>query len=116
MGQPAAKKDDEIMGTDQHTIPGTPPQVLTFLFIGPLSGGLSVNVSIEGKSAAVQGSTAITRVVHPTGSNLGTIAGGSQTVLINGKPAARNGDRATTCDELGRPGQVVASGTVLIGG
>jgi uncharacterized Zn-binding protein involved in type VI secretion len=42
---------------------------------------------------------------------------GSATVLFNGKPAARSGDTATTCnDPADLPvGQVVASGSVLIG-
>jgi uncharacterized Zn-binding protein involved in type VI secretion len=43
---------------------------------------------------------------------------GSQTVNINGKAAARNGDVATTCnDPVDVPaGTVVGVGTVLIGG
>jgi uncharacterized Zn-binding protein involved in type VI secretion len=42
---------------------------------------------------------------------------GSTTVLINGKPAARNGDTALTCnDPADLPaGTVVAVGTVNIG-
>jgi uncharacterized Zn-binding protein involved in type VI secretion len=51
-------------------------------------------------------------------SNKGTIQIGSGTVLINGKPAARNGDKAMTCnDPADLPaGTVVAAGTVVIGG
>ena len=43
---------------------------------------------------------------------------GSTTVLINSKPAARNGDPALTCnDPADLPaGSVVAAGTVMIGG
>jgi uncharacterized Zn-binding protein involved in type VI secretion len=43
---------------------------------------------------------------------------GSATVLINGKPAARNADPAMTCnDPADMPaGQVIAVGTVMIGG
>jgi len=50
-------------------------------------------------------------------SNRATIILGSPTVMINGKPAARNGDPATTCnDPSDLPiGTVVAVGTVLIG-
>ena len=50
--------------------------------------------------------------------NKGTIQLGSATVLIGGKPAARNGDIALTCnDPSDLPvGQVVAVSTVLIGG
>ena len=43
---------------------------------------------------------------------------GSQTVKINGKQAARNGDMADTCnDPADMPvGSVIAVGTVFIGG
>jgi uncharacterized Zn-binding protein involved in type VI secretion len=43
---------------------------------------------------------------------------GSTTVLINGKGAARNADLAQTCDDMvpAPHGQVIAAGTVLIGG
>ena len=46
-----------------------------------------------------------------------TIITGSATVFINGKPAARNGDTAITCnDPVDLPvGKVVAKGTVFIG-
>jgi uncharacterized Zn-binding protein involved in type VI secretion len=49
--------------------------------------------------------------------NKATIKVGSPTVKINGKMAARNGDIAETCnDPADLPiGQVVASGSVLIG-
>ena len=49
--------------------------------------------------------------------NKGTITLGSATVMINGKPAARNGDTAMTCnDPVDMPvGQVIAVGTVFIG-
>ena len=51
-------------------------------------------------------------------SNQGTIQLGSATVQIGGKPAARNGDVALTCnDPADAPmGTVIATGTVLIGG
>jgi uncharacterized Zn-binding protein involved in type VI secretion len=49
--------------------------------------------------------------------NQGEIITGSATVLINGKPAARAGDTARTCnDPVDLPvGTVIAVGTVLIG-
>jgi uncharacterized Zn-binding protein involved in type VI secretion len=49
--------------------------------------------------------------------NKGTVQQGSATVMINGKPAARAGDQALTCnDPVDVPvGTVVASGRVLIG-
>ena len=74
----------------------------------------------------MQGSTATNVPSHiPAGgpfqmppANKATIQLGSATVLISGKPAARNGDIALTCnDPSDLPvGQVVAVSTVLIGG
>jgi uncharacterized Zn-binding protein involved in type VI secretion len=128
MGQPAAKQGDKITATDQHLIqpPGTAPPVSTPLpFSGVLDGGLSSNVNIRGLPAATRDSTATNTPPHvPTGgtfvkppSNKGAIISGSATVNINGKPAARNGDTARTCnDPTDLPvGQVVATGTVNIG-
>jgi uncharacterized Zn-binding protein involved in type VI secretion len=51
--------------------------------------------------------------------NQGTIQTGSGTVTFGGKAAARNGDQATTCDDVAPAalkGVVIAAGTVLIGG
>jgi uncharacterized Zn-binding protein involved in type VI secretion len=94
--------------------------------MGQIDGALSSDVNIEGKPAAVQGSTATNTPSHiPQGgsfqkppSNKATIQMGSGTVFINGKPAARNGDIALTCnDPADMPvGTVIASGTVNIGG
>lgn len=128
MGQPAAKEGDQVMATDIHLIqppaPG-PPIPVPHPFTGKLDGGLSSDVKIMGKAAATQGSTATNTPSHiPQGgtfvkppSNKGTIQLGSATVLINGKPAARNGDVAMTCnDPADLPvGTVIAVGTVLIG-
>jgi uncharacterized Zn-binding protein involved in type VI secretion len=131
MGQPAAKQGDQIISTDTHIVmipsPGGPvPTPLPHPFAGQLDGSLSGDVNIEGKAAAVQGSTATNTPAHvPQGgpfqkppSNKATVQLGSGTVLINGKPAARNGDMAMTCnDPADLPaGTVVAAGTVLIGG
>ena len=131
MGQPAAKQGDQIIATDTHIVmipsPGGPvPTPLPHPFAGQLDGSLSGDVNIEGKAAAVQGSTATNTPSHvPQGgpfqkppSNRATVQLGSGTVLINGKPAARNGDMAMTCnDPADLPaGTVVAAGTVLIGG
>jgi uncharacterized Zn-binding protein involved in type VI secretion len=131
MGQPAAKQGDKVIATDTHIVmipsPGGPvPTPLPHPFAGQLDGSLSGDVNIEGRAAAVQGSTATNTPAHvPQGgpfqkppSNRGTIQIGSGTVLINGKPAARNGDKAMTCnDPADLPvGTVVAAGTVLIGG
>jgi len=131
MGQPAAKQGDQVLATDTHVVmipsPGGPvPTPLPSPFVGIIDGSLSSDVKIGGMAAAVQGSTATNTPAHiPAGgpfqkppANRGQIMLGSSTVLINGKPAARNGDTALTCnDPADLPiGQVVAAGTVLIGG
>lgn len=131
MGQPAAKQGDQVIATDTHIVmipsPGGPvPTPLPHPFSGQLDGSLSGDVNVEGKAAAVQGSTATNTPAHvPQGgpfqkppSNKGTVQIGSGTVLVNGKPAARNGDKAMTCnDPADLPvGTVVAASTVLIGG
>jgi uncharacterized Zn-binding protein involved in type VI secretion len=82
-------------------------------------------VVIEGKPAAVKGSTASNAPAHvPAGgpfqkppSNKGTVSAGSGLVLVNGKPAARCGDTALTCNDPGDlpNGTIVAAGTVLVG-
>lgn len=137
MGQPAAKQGDKVTGVCTHTemvnqpagppvatpVPGNP-------FNGIIDGGLSSNVKIMGKAAATKDSTATNTPSHlpltppapgsvfkpPGPTNKATINKGSATVKINGKPAARAGDTAETCDELKTPGTVVAAGTVSIGG
>src|SRR5262245_27210641 len=103
-----------------------PPALLPHPFTGLLDGGLSPDVKVLGLPAAVQGSTASNTPPHvPAGgtfvkppANRGTVLIGSLTVRINGKPAARNGDTALTCnDPVDLPaGVVVAAGTVMIGG
>ena len=130
MPQPAAKQGDRIIATDTHIImipsPGGPvPTPLPHPFTGIIDDALSSDVNIEGKPAAVQGSTATNTPAHiPQGgpfqkppANRATIQMGSATVLINGKPAARSGDTALTCnDPADLPaGTIVAVGTVFIG-
>ncbi|GER84099.1 PAAR motif protein [Thermogemmatispora aurantia] len=130
MGQPAAKQGDQITAVDTHIVlipspGGAVPTPLPHPFAGIINGNLSPNVMIMGLPAATQGSTADNMPPHiPQGgpfqrppSNRGVIINGSATVLINGKPAARSGDTAMTCnDPADMPvGTVVATGTVLIG-
>jgi uncharacterized Zn-binding protein involved in type VI secretion len=130
MGQPAAKKGDQVVGVDMHIVilpPPAPPAPLPHPFSGKLDGELSSDVKIAGMAAATVGSTATNSPAHiptPPGtsfqkppSDKATIKVGSQTVKINGKAAARAGDTAETCnDPSDLPvGTVVASGTVLIG-
>jgi uncharacterized Zn-binding protein involved in type VI secretion len=130
MGMPAAKLGDRIMATDTHLIqpPGpVPPVPIPHVFNGIINGGVSTNVMIEGKPAAVLGSVAMNTPPHiPQGGtfvkpplNQGRIIQGSTSVMINNKPAARNGDMAMTCnDPVDLPvGRVIAvPGKVLIGG
>jgi uncharacterized Zn-binding protein involved in type VI secretion len=133
MGQPSAKKGDQITALDTHIVmvpqpPGAPvPTPLPHPFAGIINDALSSDVNIMGMAAATVGSTADNTPPHiptPPGtsfqappSNKGTIKIGSPTVKINGKMAARNGDMAETCnDPSDLPvGVVVAVGTVLIG-
>ena len=101
MGQPAAKKNDQVVAVDTHIVmvpapPGPPvPTPLPHPFAGLINGNLSSNVNIMGQPS-----------IH-----------GSQTVKINGKMAARNGDAAMTCNDPADMlvGQVIAVGTVFIG-
>ena len=131
MGQPAAKQGDQVVASDIHIVmipsPGGPiPTPLPHPFAGQLDGELSSDVNIEGKAAAVQGSTATNTPSHiPQGgpfmnppTNQGTVIKGSATVLINNKPAARTGDTVMTCnDPAPAPtSSIVAVSTVDIGG
>lgn len=132
MGQPAAKLGDQITATDIHILlipapPGPPiPTPFPHPFQGIIDKGVSPNVNIMGIPAATLGSTATNTPGHiPNGAgpfqspptNLSTILNGSATVFINGKPAARAGDSAQTCQDPApnMGGVVVAVGTVLIG-
>jgi uncharacterized Zn-binding protein involved in type VI secretion len=131
MGKPAARQSDKIVATDTHIVmiptPGGPvPTPLPHPFMGQLDGELSSDVMIDGKPAAVVGSTATNMPSHiPQGGpfqsppkNKGTVKLGSNTVLINGKGAARLGDKADTCnDPSDLPVGTIVSGspTVLIG-
>jgi uncharacterized Zn-binding protein involved in type VI secretion len=132
MGQIAAKQGDKIVAVDTHIVmvqvgSSLVPTPLPHPFTGILNGSLSSNVNIMGLPAATVGSTADNTPAHaptPPGisfqkppANRGTIKIGSQSVNINGKAAARNGDVAETCnDPADLPiGKVIAVGTVSIG-
>lgn len=130
MGQPAAKKGDQVIATDIHIVmmpsPGGPvPTPLPHPFTGQIDDGLSEDVKIDGQPAAVVGSKASNMPSHiPQGGPFQTppkdkakIQMGSTSVFINGKAAARNGDTALTCnDPADAPvGTVIAVGTVNIG-
>jgi uncharacterized Zn-binding protein involved in type VI secretion len=130
MGQPGAKQGDTVIATDIHIVmipsPGGPvPTPLPHPFNGMLTGGLSSNVKIQGAPAAVVGSTADNVPPHiPQGgpfqkppTNKGQVIVGSARVMINGKPAARNGDTVLTCaDPVDAPnGKIIAVSTVMMG-
>jgi len=132
MGKAAARKGDLIRATDTHIVlvpsPGGPvPVPLPHQFVGAINGALSSSVNIMKSPAATVGSTADNAPAHiPTQpgtgfqkppANKGTIKVGSQTVKINGRAAARDGDLAETCnDPADAPvGKVVAVGSVMIG-
>lgn len=130
MGQAAAKQGDRIVAIDTHIVV-TPAGVASpapHPFSGILNGGLSGDVNIMGMPAAMAGSTADNVPPHlptPPGvafqappANRATVKTGSGSVNINGKMAARAGDTAMTCnDPADLPtGQVLAVGTVFIGG
>jgi uncharacterized Zn-binding protein involved in type VI secretion len=130
VGQPAAKKGDQVIATDIHIVmmpsPGGPvPTPLPHPFTGQIDDGLSEDVKIDGQPAAVVGSKASNMPSHiPQGGPFQTppkdkakIQMGSTSVFINGKAAARNGDTALTCnDPADAPvGTVIAVGTVNIG-
>ncbi|HVK22981.1 MAG TPA: PAAR domain-containing protein [Actinokineospora sp.] len=128
----AAKQGDKVLATDTHILmvpsPGGPVATPTPLpFVGTITSGCSTDVMIGGAPAAVVGSTVTNSPPHicpppatfqvpPT--NQGTVVKGSGTVLINNKPAARNGDKVNTCnDPVPQPkGSIIAAGTVIIGG
>lgn len=130
MGQPAAKKGDQISATDTHIVmipagPSLVPTPIPHPFMGMIDKNISSNVKIMGMAAATVGSTATNTPSHiPQGgsfqkppSNKATIKIGSQTVKINGKKAARNGDMAMTCNDPSDlpAGTIIAKGTVSIG-
>lgn len=129
MGKPAAKQGDHVIATDMHLIqpPGTaPPALVPHSFDGVLNASLSPDVKIESKPAAVVGSVATNQPPHvPSGGtfvippqNKADVITGSTSVFINGKPAARAGDTATTCnDPAPLPvGKIQAVSQVFIGG
>src|SRR5258708_16297026 len=109
MGMPAGKEGDHNTAVDTHIIL-VPPQVgkiptpRPHPFDGVINNNLSSDVKIMGMFAATVGSMADNLPPHiPEGGtfqdpprNKGEITSGSPTVMINGKPAARNGGTPPT--------------------
>jgi uncharacterized Zn-binding protein involved in type VI secretion len=120
-----AKRGDRITATDTHlVIPagGGPPVPTPLPYDGVLTRALSPDVFSEHEPVAVVGSISVMSPGHLVAPNAfakppsheGRVVVGAPTVYANGKPLARDGDVATTCnDPVDLPvGKVVASGTV----
>jgi uncharacterized Zn-binding protein involved in type VI secretion len=127
VGLPAAAQGDAVVATDLHAVvlPTGAVAALPHPFTGQLDGGLSGDVRVGGRAAATVGSTATNLPPHvPAGgafqrppANRGTVQGGSATVRVNGRPAARAGDPVVTCnDPADLPvGTIQSAGPVRIG-
>lgn len=112
-GKRAARMGDTVTGMTSgehsgHEEPHGPSEIS-----GEISDGCSEDVFINVEPAAVAGSIT-TEMDDCCGGGEGTIAAGSSSVFINGKPAARDGDALAAHDGEG----AVSSGSedVLIGG
>lgn len=133
MGNPIARQGDQVVAVDTHIVmvptPGGPvPTPLPHPFTGQLDGALSSSVKASGKAVATVDSTATNQPSHiptPPGTsfqkppaNNGTVMMGSATVKVQGKMVARATDTVKTCnDPVDAPvGQIIAVGTVLVGG
>jgi len=115
MGQLAARKTDQVVGSDTHLVlvpsaTGTVPTLLPgHVFSGKIGSKTWGDVKIEGQAAATVDSQAQNSPSHvpvPPGtsfvnppSNRGTVSSGSGTVRIHGKAAARMGDPVRTCND-----------------
>lgn len=87
----AARLFDTVDGTTAGEHSGHAPPHPPLPFSGEISGGCSSNVRTNGRPAAI--ATSITTERDSCcGSSTGTVAVGSGTVRINGRPAARFGD------------------------
>lgn len=133
MGKPIARADDQVVATDIHIVmvptPGGPvPTPLPHPFVGKLDGGLSTTVKANGRAVATVDSTASNQPPHiatPPGTSFqappadqGTVMLGSMTVKVQGKAVARATDTVRTCNDPAElpVGQIIAAGTVLVGG
>lgn len=117
-GKQMAAQDDRVMGMDVHIMvipsgPSTTTVPLPHPFIGKLDDGLSDDVSIGDKKAALKGSKAKhddsmhmqlpgTIKFQNNPKKEGEITGGtSPSVKIDGKEAAVIGSLVTTCNDIG---------------
>jgi uncharacterized Zn-binding protein involved in type VI secretion len=133
MGQPIAKQNDQVTAVDTHIVmvpagPSLVPTPLPHPFAGQLDQGLSTSVKACGQPVATVDSVAHNQPPHiatPPGTtfqnppaNQGSVMVGSMTVKVQGKAVARMSDPVKTCnDPVDAPvGQVIAAGTVMVGG
>lgn len=117
-GKQMAAQDDRVMGMDVHIMvipsgPSTTTVPLPHPFIGKLDDGLSDDVSIGDKKAALKGSKAKhddsmhmqlpgTIKFQNNPKKEGEVTGGtSSTVKIDGKETAVIGSLVTTCNDIG---------------
>lgn len=117
-GKQMAAQDDRVMGMDVHIMvipsgPSTTTGPLPHPFMGKLDDGLSDDVSIGDKKAALKGSKAKhddsmhmqlpgTIKFQNNPKKEGEVTGGtSSTVKIDGKEAAVIGSLVTTCNDIG---------------
>jgi uncharacterized Zn-binding protein involved in type VI secretion len=128
VGAPAIVLGDQITGQCPiHIIPnpatGIPQPSPPLPFSAPITVGVCATVMIQGKPAAVVGSTGYNTPPHvglfpadpfmvPT-MQIGTILSGSVTVLFGGQPAATATSSCTCCATPGTITPTVTS--VLIG-
>lgn len=125
MGTPAIVLGDKVMGVCPiHMVPGptNPIPSPPLPFTAPLVLDCVVTVLISGKPAAVLGSNGLNLPPHvgivdpflAPNLQVGRILGGSTSVMIGGKPAAKPTPPPTMC---GTPGTIIGTGvTVMIGG
>lgn len=127
MRQPAARKTDQVLGSDTHLVlvpsgTGTVPTLLPgHVFSGRIETKTWLDVRIEGQPTATVDSVARNDPPHtpvPPGtsfakppSNRGSVSRGSGSVNIHGKSAARQGDPVRTCnDPTDRDAATITSG------
>lgn len=125
MSRPAAKQGDLVTGTDMHVVLTPYPTLLPHPFSGPLAQALATSVHVDGRPAATVDSIALNSPPHvPAGGafqrpphNRGTVVAGSATVLVEGRPFARDADPALTCNDPADAvtARVIAASSVLVG-
>lgn len=125
----AAREGDTVVGIDIHIIDvpspaGPVPTPTPHPFKGKLDRELSGDVQIEDRPAATVGSLASNEPHVPIGGTFhnppkdeAKVQRGAETVLVNDKPIARQGDPCYTCsDPMDLPtGIVIAASSVVCG-